>query len=183
MDSLDQIKADILKQDICPNLAQTATQIVMGEGSLDAKIVFVGEAPGKNEDISGTPFVGRAGKILDENLKTIGLERKDVFITNIVKYRPPNNRDPKPQEIDDFMPYLIREIELINPVLIAPLGRHAASVFISDLVISRDHGKVFNWKGRSIVPLYHPAALIYNRKLIPENLNDLELLKKLINGN
>src|SRR5690606_7585456 len=95
---LGQIKADILKQNICPNLAETAKQLVFGDGNPDADIVFIGEAPGKNEDLQGIPFVGAAGKFLDEMLAMIQLERKDIYITNIVKYRPPNNRDPLPDE-------------------------------------------------------------------------------------
>src|SRR5689334_19583381 len=103
---LDQIKADIVKRKICPDLAKTAKHLVFGEGSPDADIMFIGEAPGKNEDLTGRPFVGAAGKFLAEMLEMIGLSREDVYITSILKYRPPNNRDPRPEEKDAFWPFL-----------------------------------------------------------------------------
>ncbi len=112
---LDQIKADILSRNICPDLAKTAKNLVMGDGNADADIVFIGEAPGKNEDEQGLPFVGAAGKFLNEMLASIGLDRSDIYITNIVKYRPPNNRDPLPEEKTAFLPYLTRQIEVIDP--------------------------------------------------------------------
>src|SRR5476649_1173528 len=103
---LDQIKADILKNNVCPDLAKTAIQLVFGDGNPDADIVFIGEAPGKNEDLQGKPFVGASGKFLDQMLEMIDLKREDIYITNIVKYRPPNNRDPLPAEKKVFLPYL-----------------------------------------------------------------------------
>src|SRR3982750_3396671 len=121
---LDQIKADIIKQNICPDLAQEATQLVFGDGNPDAEIVFIGEAPGKNEDLKGLPFVGAAGKFLDEMLNSINLKRGDVYITNIVKYRPPNNRDPLPDEKAAFLPFLRSQLEVIKPKLVITLGRH-----------------------------------------------------------
>src|SRR5438034_5416127 len=112
---LDQIKADITKQNICPDLAQEATQLVFGDGNPDADIVFIGEAPGKNEDEQGKPFVGAAGKFLNEMLASIGMKREDIYITNIVKYRPPDNRDPLPDEKEVFWPYLLRQLKVIDP--------------------------------------------------------------------
>src|ERR1700712_1086227 len=103
---LDQIQADILEKNVCPDLAKTATQLVFGDGNPDADIVLIGEAPGKNEDLQGIPFVGASGKFLNEMLEMIGLKRKDIYITNIVKYRPPDNRDPTPEEKKTFLPYL-----------------------------------------------------------------------------
>ncbi len=167
---LDQIKADILQKHICLDLAKTATQLVFGDGSPDAEIIFIGEAPGKKEDETGIPFVGAAGKFLDEMINSINLKRKDVYITNIVKYRPPDNRDPLPEEKKAFWPYLLKQIAIIKPKLIITLGRHSGAAFISDLHISRDHGRVIrlpvvleNKETKlTILPLYHPAAALYN---------------------
>jgi uracil-DNA glycosylase len=129
---LDQIAAEIIKKNICPDLAKTAKHLVFGEGSPDARVMFIGEAPGKNEDETGRPFVGAAGKFLSELLKGIGLAREDVYITSILKYRPPNNRDPRPEEKDAFWPYLLAQIELIRPRLIVALGRHSANCFLPE---------------------------------------------------
>lgn len=120
---IEQVKADILNKNVCPDLAQTATNLVMGDGNVNAELVFVGEAPGKNEDLRGLPFVGAAGKFLDELLASVSLDRADVYITNIVKYRPPGNRDPLPVEKQAFWPYLIRQLEIINPKIVVTLGR------------------------------------------------------------
>src|SRR5690606_38908114 len=122
--ALEQIAADIVTSNICPDLAKTATQLVFGEGNPDADIVFIGEAPGKKEDETGKPFVGAAGRFLDEMLESIGLSRQDIYITNIVKYRPPGNRDPLPSEKQEFLPYLAEQIKVIEPKLIVTLGRH-----------------------------------------------------------
>lgn len=163
---LEQLKADILNANICPELAEQATQLVMGDGHPDAEIVFIGEAPGKNEDEQGLPFVGAAGRFLNEMLEAAGLVRSDVYITNIVKYRPPNNRDPLPEEKKAFWPYLLRQIEIIQPKVIITLGRHSGAYFIPDLAISKDHGKPKKVKYHDseflVIPLYHPAAALYN---------------------
>src|SRR5215212_9229184 len=111
---LDKIKENIIKQNICPELAAQAKQLVFGDGNLDADIVFIGEAPGKNEDEQGIPFVGAAGRFLNEMLALIGLKREDIYITNIVKYRPPNNRDPLPDEKEAFLPFLTRQLDVIE---------------------------------------------------------------------
>src|ERR1700747_3232444 len=112
---LDDIRQKILDDDPTPELRAGATQLVFSDGNPDAEIVFVGEAPGKNEDLQGEPFVGAAGKFLNEMLASIGLERKDIYITNIVKYRPPDNRDPTPEEIEAFKPYLLKQVAVIRP--------------------------------------------------------------------
>ena len=168
-DRLAQIKADILAKNICPDLAQGATQLVMGHGSPTANIVFIGEAPGKNEDLQGKPFVGAAGKFLDEMLASIGLERDDIYITNIVKYRPPNNRDPLPSEKKAFWPYLMAELQAVNPDIIVTLGRHSMEYFLADHKITQIHGqpKRITLSDRKVVimPLYHPAAALYNGSL------------------
>jgi uracil-DNA glycosylase family 4 len=129
---LEQIKADILKNNICPDLANEATNLVMGDGNIDADIVLIGEAPGKNEDEQGLPFVGAAGKFLDEMLESAGIKRSDVYITNIVKYRPPNNRDPEPDEKAAFWPYLVRQLDVIQPKIVVTLGRHSMEYFLPD---------------------------------------------------
>ena len=159
---LDQIKADILSRNICPDLAKQATQLVFGDGNPDADIVFIGEAPGKNEDIQGLPFVGASGKFLSEMLALIGLKREDIYITNIVKYRPPNNRDPETSEKEAFLPFLIRQIEVIKPKLIVTLGRHSMDAILPGLKISQVHGEAKQYKGQVYLPLFHPAAALYN---------------------
>lgn len=163
---LDALAAEIIKAGICSELAAQATQLVMGDGNADADIVFIGEAPGKNEDLQGKPFVGAAGKFLDEMLAAAGLQRPDVYITNIVKYRPPNNRDPLPEEKRQFWPYLMRQLEIIQPKAVLTLGRHSGGGFIPDLRISQDHGRPRRVRLHElefvVIPLYHPAAALYN---------------------
>lgn len=171
-DKLEQVAQEIKTQNICPELAVSATQLVMGEGSLDAEVLFIGEAPGKKEDELGRPFVGAAGKFLDEMLASIQLGRSDVYITNIVKYRPPANRDPLPEEIQAFMPFLKAQIDIIKPKLIVFLGRHSMNVFLPELRISQVHGKAFKKNGHVYYPLYHPAAALYNGGMRQTLLDD-----------
>jgi DNA polymerase len=159
---LDQIKAGILEKNICPDLAKTARQLVFGDGNPDADIVFIGEAPGKNEDEQGIPFVGAAGKFLNEMLALIDLQREDIYITNIVKYRPPNNRDPEPDEKEAFLPFLQEQLGIIKPKLIVTLGRHSMDVLLPGLKISQVHGQPKRYKGQVYLPLFHPAAALYN---------------------
>lgn len=173
---LDKLRQEILDKNICPELAAGATNLVMGDGSVDAEMVLIGEAPGKKEDEMGLPFVGAAGKFLDEMLVQAGLARADVYITNIVKYRPPNNRDPLPEEKKAFWPYLLRQLEIIQPKVIITLGRHSGAYFLPDLVISRDHGHPrrvrYHDKEFLVVPLYHPAAALYNGGLRQTLIDD-----------
>ncbi len=161
-EQLDALQAKILADKVCAELANQATQLVFGDGSPDAEVVFIGEAPGKNEDLQGKPFVGAAGKFLNEMLETIGLKRGDVYITNIVKYRPPNNRDPLPEEKTAFLPYLHTQIEIIKPKLIVMLGRHSMDCLLPGLKISQVHGQPKRLKGLVYLPLFHPAAALYN---------------------
>ena len=161
---------------------------VIGEGNLDANIVFVGEAPGKNEAQTGRPFCGASGSVLDELFAHINLNRTDIYITNIVKDRPEANRDPSPVEIDLYAPFLIRQFEIIKPKVIAPLGRFS-SQFILEYFglkesldsISNIHGKVFNikteWGVVTIIPLFHPAVAVYNRKRLGELKSDFEIVQ------
>jgi DNA polymerase len=180
---LDQLKADILKQHICPELAKQATQMVFGEGSPNAQIVFIGEAPGKNEDLQGKPFVGAAGKFLNEMLEGIGLQRNDVYITNIVKYRPPGNRDPLPEEKAAFLPILQAQLEIIQPLLVVTLGRHSMNSLLPDLQISKVHGEAKRYKGQVYLPLFHPAAALYNGGMRQTLIDDFaripNILKKI----
>jgi DNA polymerase len=187
---LDQIKADILANNVCPDLARTATQLVFGDGNPRASIVFIGEAPGKNEDLQGIPFVGAAGKFLNEMLELIGMERKDVYITNIVKYRPPNNRDPLPEEKKAFLPYLQAQLEAMQPKIVVTLGRHSMNCFLPDLQISKIHGEAKRIKIKMkqsddilpivIVPLFHPAAALYNGGLRQTLIDDFMRIPRII---
>ncbi len=169
---LEQIKADILKNNVCPDLAQKATQLVFGDGNPDAEVVFIGEAPGKNEDLQGIPFVGAAGKFLNEMLASISLERKDIYITNIVKYRPPDNRDPRPSEKEAFLPYLQAQLGVIKPKVVATLGRHSMDSLLPGQIISKVHGQPKRYNGQVYLPLFHPAAALYNGSLRQTLLDD-----------
>lgn len=164
---------------------------VIGEGNHDATIMFVGEAPGKNEALTGKPFCGAAGKLLDELLATIDLPRERVYITNILKDRPPNNRDPLPEEIALYASFLDRQIEIIQPKVIATLGRFAMGYVMKKFELGNDlqpiskiHGKTFPtgslFGERVIVPLYHPAAAIYTRTLADDLKKDFQVLRKYV---
>lgn len=170
----------------CPcALRETATQAVPGDGNADADIMFIGEAPGKNEDEQGIPFVGAAGRFLAEMLESINLKREDIYITNVVKYRPPNNRDPLPEEIDACMPWLHEQIKIIEPKVIVTLGRHAMEHFIPGKKISEVHGQAFRRTFPDIGPqiffaLYHPAAALYNGGMRGTLIEDFKKIPKVI---
>lgn len=153
-------------------MAEQAKNLVFGDGNPDADIVFIGEAPGKQEDEQGLPFVGASGKFLSEMLASIHLKREQVYITNIVKYRPPNNRDPLPEEKEQFMPYLERQLTVINPLLIVTLGRHSMNCFLPQLQISQVHGEPKRKNGQVYLPLFHPAAALYNGGMRQTLLDD-----------
>ncbi|MGB4768593.1 MAG: uracil-DNA glycosylase [Candidatus Saccharimonas sp.] len=178
------LKEAILAAGICPELRAQATQLVLGDGNPDADIVFIGEAPGKNEDEQGLPFVGAAGKFLDEMLASVGMERNDVYITNIVKYRPPNNRDPSPEEKKAFWPYLVKQLQIIEPKIIITLGRHSMENFLPGMFIGKIHGEPkrvqFGDDKVMIVPLYHPAAALYNGSLRSVLLDDFGRIPEII---
>jgi len=159
---LDEIAAAIIGREPKLDIAKSCLNPVPGEGNPDAEILLVGEAPGSQEDKEGRPFVGASGKFLEEMLTSIGLRRDDVFITNIVKFRPPENRDPNEAEITACLPYLLAQIKVIQPKLIVFLGRHSMNVFFPELKISQAHGNVFRRQGHVFLPLYHPAAALYN---------------------
>lgn len=181
--ALDALRDEILATHVTPELEAGAIQLVMGDGNPNADIVFIGEAPGKQEDEQGLPFVGASGKFLNEMLAVAGLKREDVYITNIVKYRPPNNRDPLPEEKKEFWPYLMRQLEIIKPKVVITLGRHSGAAFIPDLVISRDHGHARTVKYHDyeflVIPLYHPAAALYNGSMRQVLIDDFLAAKKL----
>jgi len=161
---------------------------VLGQGSHNAKIIFIGEAPGKNEAETGIPFCGAAGQILDQLLLSIKLDRKKVYITNIIKDRPPNNRDPLPEEIDLYSTFLLNQIQIIKPKIIATLGRFSMNFIMKNFgledklqSISALHGQVFDTKDSlKIIPFYHPAVAIYNQNQLPALLNDFKILLKFI---
>ncbi|MEO0096343.1 MAG: type-4 uracil-DNA glycosylase [candidate division WOR-3 bacterium] len=186
MDSLEKIIAEIVVCNKCP-LHRTRTNPVHGEGNPSAKIMFIGEAPGANEDRTGRPFCGDAGRILDELLAIANLKREEVFIGNILKCRPPNNRDPKPDEIKACTLFLERQIEIIKPKIICTLGNYATAFILEKFGlkeriqgISRIHGKIFEADsiyGRiKIIPLYHPAVAVYNINMKKVLENDFKVL-------
>lgn len=180
LEELNKIKEEIIKQDICSNLRESATQLVFGDGNSDAQIVFIGEAPGKNEDEQGLPFVGAAGKFLEEMLNSIGMKRSDVYITNIVKYRPPNNRDPLPDEKAAFLPFLRSQLDVIAPKLVVTLGRHSMDSLLPGLQISKVHGQPKRYQGQVYLPLFHPAAALYNGGMRQTLIDDFARIPKVL---
>ena len=176
LSKLEELKAQIAKDSTLP----LKTNLVFGEGNPEAKVVFVGEAPGANEDEQRRPFVGRAGQLLNRLIEGVGWRREDVYITNIVKRRPPENRDPLPEEIEAYKPYLEKELSIVNPNIIVPLGRFSMSYFIPEGKISRDQGTVFRVGGTLVMPVYHPAAALRNPNLIKDLESAFAKLPKLI---
>ncbi len=183
-ESLENLNAKWKSECQC-ELKKTATQAVAGVGNASAEIVFIGEAPGKSEDEKGEPFVGAAGKFLNEMLELINLKREDIYITNIVKYRPPNNRDPLPEEKSACRAWLLEEIKIISPKLIIFLGRHAMNNFFPELKISGAHGKLLikPFKGMAtkyFFPLYHPAAALYDGSMREVLKDDFKKIPKVL---
>ncbi|MCD6528454.1 uracil-DNA glycosylase [bacterium] len=187
---MEKVKKECLEFCYHHPLYQKGTYPVFGEGSLNAKIMFIGEAPGYHESVVGRPFCGAAGKILDELLDSVGIKREEVYITNVVKLRPPNNRDPRPEEIKEFAPFLHKQIDIIKPKVICTLGNYStAFIFekygLKDKLqgISKIHGKVFEIKSLfdslKIIPLYHPAVATYNVKMKEVLKKDFKVLEKL----
>lgn len=183
-ESLDSLNKRMSASCTC-TLKETATQAVPGEGNPNAEIVFIGEAPGKNEDLRGVPFVGASGKFLAEMLATIHLKREDIYITNIVKYRPPNNRDPLPAEVLACEEWLDEQIKIIQPKVIVTLGRHAMEHFIPGQKISEVHGQAFTRTlpdigEQAFFVLYHPAAALYNGSLRSTLITDFQQIPALL---
>jgi len=176
-------------------LFRDCTNIVVGKGNLNADILFIGEAPGRNEDLGGFPFVGAAGKNLDRLLEKVGLSLDDVYVANILKCRPPENRDPFPDEIKTHTPWLLKQIREIEPKVVCSLGNYATKFFLSggdvDMMggipgITSVHGKIQDAEIAGLkfklIPLFHPAAIIYNRALGSEWEKDIEIVKKVVGG-
>jgi len=181
---LDQLGAIM---SICSNcvLRSGCNRVVPGEGNPEAEIILIGEAPGKKEDETGRPFVGAAGKFLDEMLATIKLRREDIYIANVVKCRPPENRDPSQEEIETCWPWLEQQIEIIDPKIIVTLGRHSLGRFFPDMKISETHGKAFrkelpNIGKRVFYALYHPAAALYNGSMRETLIKDFGKIPKIL---
>lgn len=182
MSKLEELRAECLECRRC-KLCETRTNVVFGTGNEHADVMFIGEGPGENEDLQGEPFVGRGGKLLDDMLELIDLDRSQVYIANMVKCRPPKNRDPIPEEQSACAGWLNRQLELIDPKLIVCLGRIAAMRFIrSDFRISREHGQWFDVNGRRVMALYHPAALLRDPRKRPETFEDLKRIRAAIDA-
>ena len=182
-EELHKLKDEMEKDDSLP-LKKVATKLVFGVGNTEAKILCIGEGPGRNEDQTGLPFVGQAGKLLDKLFPLAGLERKDVFITNIVHHRPPENRDPLPNEIEAYGKYLDLILEIIKPEVIITLGRFSMAKFLPNVFISGVHGKKYDvlWHGMNlmVIPMYHPAASLRNGNVLAAEKLDFVNLKKIL---
>jgi len=179
MNDLPEIATAVRACQLCP-LGATRKNAVPGEGPKNAALMLIGEGPGFNEDQQGRPFVGASGKFLDELIASAGYRRADVFIANVVKCRPPENRDPTPDEIDACRPFLDRQIELINPAVIVTLGRFSMARWFPGAKISAIHGKAKKIEGRTIVPMFHPAAALHQPALRDAIIADFEALPALI---
>jgi DNA polymerase len=162
-------------------LGATRTKLVFGVGDPHARLMFIGEAPGKNEDLQGEPFVGAAGKLLDELLASIGMERSQVYIANVLKCRPPNNRDPLPEEIERCTPFLAEQVRLVDPKVIATLGNFATKYILgTDRGITTLRGRLFHVDGRQVVPIFHPAAALYDQSKRAVLFDDFKRLRAVL---
>ncbi|HCR35492.1 hypothetical protein A2130_01785 [Candidatus Woesebacteria bacterium GWC2_33_12] len=175
---------DQMEKDDSLSLKKGATKLVFGSGNTESKILCVGEGPGRQEDLQGLPFVGQAGKLLDKLLILAGLERKKVFITNVVHHRPPENRDPLPEEITSYSKYLDQIINILNPNVIITLGRFSMTKFLPNVFISQVHGKKHDviWQNKNVVvfPMYHPAASLRNGNILRQEQTDFVEMGKLL---
>jgi DNA polymerase len=180
---LDDLKKRMQEDKNLP-LRDLATQLVFGEGNPDTLIYFLGEAPGFYEDRDGRPFVGQAGKLLDKMLQSIDLKREDVYISNVVRFRPPENRDPSDEELSAFAPYVDEEIKIINPKVIVTLGRFSMNKFLPGSKISQIHGYIIpiKWQGKDliIVPMYHPAAALRAGAIMDQLAKDFKKIPEAI---
>lgn len=183
-DELKKLKQEVEADKTLP-LRQGATQLVFGEGNPDTQVYFLGEAPGYWEDQKGRPFVGQAGKLLDKLIADLGMNRSDVYISNVVRFRPPENRDPEPAELEAFAPYVDREIDIIEPKVIVTLGRFSMAKFFPDVKISQVHGKPrrVKWHERDItvIPMYHPAAALRSGTVLDSLSEDFKVISKILN--
>ena len=165
---------DRIKQCVACGLCKGRTNVVPGEGPERPRIMFIGEGPGFHEDKHGRPFIGPAGKFLDELLATINLKREEVYITNIIKCRPPQNRDPLPEEVQQCSSWLEQQIELLAPELIVTLGRHSMARFFPRQTIGKIHGKFADINGQRVFAMYHPAAALHQQKLRDTLIEDMK---------
>ena len=180
-DALAAVRLDIGDCTRCKLHTLGRTQIVFGVGNPDADLMFVGEAPGADEDVQGIPFVGRAGQLLTKIIEAIDLRRDDVYIANVIKCRPPGNRNPEPDEIATCEPFLFKQIDIIKPRIIVTLGKFAAQTLLrTDAPISRIRGKVFDYRGAKLIPTFHPAYLLRNPSSKREVWEDMKLVKRLL---
>ncbi|MFH1183016.1 MAG: uracil-DNA glycosylase [Candidatus Moraniibacteriota bacterium] len=182
---LEALNEEMAGNSKCCQLADVRTNIVPGEGNADADVLFIGEGPGRNEDEQGRPFVGQAGQLLNQLLAEIGWKREDVFIANVVKCRPPQNRDPLPEEVETCWPWLVKQVEIIEPQLIVLLGRHAMERFLPGMKISAVRGKVLrrNIPGigmKVLMPTYHPAAALYHGQWLTPLKEDFRKIPRII---
>jgi DNA polymerase len=183
-DALAAVRADIGDCTRCKLHAQGRTQIVFGVGNPEADLMFVGEAPGADEDIQGFPFVGRAGQLLTKIIEAIDLKREDVYIANVIKCRPPGNRNPEPDEVATCEPFLFQQIDIIKPKVIVALGKFGAQTLLRTLdPISRLRGRVYEFRGAKLVPTFHPAYLLRNPSSKREVWEDMKLVRKLLSQN
>jgi DNA polymerase len=182
-EELQKLKEAANKDNALP-LRSGATQLVFGDGNPDSPLFFLGEAPGFNEDKQGIPFCGRAGKLLNETLDEIGIPRKDIWISNVVYFRPPENRDPLPEELEAFRPYVDKQIEIIDPKVIVTLGRFSMGKFLPNVKISQVHGQpkwiTFANKKRVLIPMYHPAAALRGTTLMQQFKLDFLAIPKVL---
>lgn len=177
MTDFELLKTECLGCTACP-LSENRTNVVFGVGNQNAEVMFIGEGPGENEDLLGEPFVGNAGKLFDKYLLAVGMKREEVYIANMVKCRPPHNRDPKPEEIDCCIGYLRRQVKLINPKIIVCLGRISAQRLISpEFRVTKEHGHWFKKGGVFMMGTFHPAALLRNPSQKPDAFEDLRVLR------
>jgi len=176
---LKQLESDLIADHSLP---LRESNLVFGEGNIDCDVMFIGEAPGVNEDRLRRPFVGRAGQLLDTMIEGIGWKRADVYITNIVKRRPPENRDPLPEEIAAYKPHLTRQISIIKPKLIVTLGRFSMNYFLPDAKITRDHGRPLMVGDQMIFPVYHPAAALRATSMMEILRDDFKKIPKVLAG-
>jgi DNA polymerase len=185
IETMEQIEKNVKNCQKC-RLYKAANHPVPGEGDINAEIIFIGEAPGANEDATGRPFVGRAGKLLERLLAKIGYKRDQVWIGNIIKHRPPSNRDPMPDEIRSCVPYLNLQLKTLDPILIVTLGRFAMNFFYPEGKISRDRGRLIKTKEYYVYPVYHPAAGLRSSKLLNDLKEDFlkipQVLQEIKNG-
>jgi DNA polymerase len=180
-EALAGVRADLGDCTRCKLHSKGRTQIVFGVGNPEADLMFVGEAPGHDEDVQGIPFVGRAGQLLTKIIEAIGLTRDDVYIANVIKCRPPQNRNPEQDEVDSCEPFLFRQIDIIQPKVIVALGTFAARALLRTLdPISRLRGRVYEYRGARLVPTFHPAYLLRNPASKREVWEDMKLVKRLL---